>query len=578
MSVISELKLSLRYKILIIFTLAIVLPAVILSVVISSTARKAIRKSIFDQQQELVNRVADRISSQIERHQELLAFNRDISRMPRKGQLETAREMIKQGPAFSEVALIDKTGRELWKYKRSGLLKGSPKGISREYQAALRVRNFKSQVYFTGQRTPYIVLGVQLNGFGALVSKLELEQMWQWISEVRIGDTGQAFVVSHKGDLIAHREPERVWAHSNFSELPIVKDYIENRKVTSDEWREYTDERGEEVVALYQALPSLGWAVISQIPAREVYEPVRRMRQNVILWTVVFVGIFLYAGLKFVQKIINPIEILKTGATQISHGKMDIELDIKTGDELEELAHNFEKMARDLKSLEQLRQDLIRMIIHDLKSPLSGIMGSLDYLDSGMLGAFTAEQAKIISLAKNSSETMLVMIQNLLDVAKMEEEKLELRKEPVDIAALILDRLQHFEALAVTEKKTITASVDKSIPPVNMDKSLIERVINNLLTNALHHTSSGGVIKLGVKNSDGFAEVTIADNGEGIPEEYREKIFEKFVQVKKKQAHLRTGTGLGLTFCKMVVETHGGSIRVDSELGKGSAFIFKIPM
>ena len=173
---------------------------------------------------------------------------------------------------------------------------------------------------------------------------------------------------------------------------------------------------------------------------------------------------------------------------------------------------------------------------------------------------------------------MLVMIQNLLDVAKMEEEKLELRKEPVDIAALILDRLQHFEALAVTEKKTITASVDKSIPPVNMDKSLIERVINNLLTNALHHTSSGGVIKLGVKNSDGFAEVTIADNGEGIPEEYREKIFEKFVQVKKKQAHLRTGTGLGLTFCKMVVETHGGSIRVDSELGKGSAFIFKIPM
>lgn len=98
------------------------------------------------------------------------------------------------------------------------------------------------------------------------------------------------------------------------------------------------------------------------------------------------------------------------------------------------------------------------------------------------------------------------------------------------------------------------------------------------MSNALNHTTAQGQIRIGVKRAGKSLEVTVADNGAGIPPEYIDKIFEKFVQIKRRQAHLRTGAGLGLTFCKMVVETHGGIIRVESELNKGSAFIFTLPI
>jgi signal transduction histidine kinase len=98
-----------------------------------------------------------------------------------------------------------------------------------------------------------------------------------------------------------------------------------------------------------------------------------------------------------------------------------------------------------------------------------------------------------------------------------------------------------------------------------------------LVTNALHHTVSNGKIVLGLRKVDNSLEVRVSDNGVGIPEEYKDKIFEKFVQVQRKQARLRTGVGLGLTFCKMAVESHGGNIKVESESNQGSAFVFTLP-
>jgi signal transduction histidine kinase len=103
-------------------------------------------------------------------------------------------------------------------------------------------------------------------------------------------------------------------------------------------------------------------------------------------------------------------------------------------------------------------------------------------------------------------------------------------------------------------------------------------VLNNLISNAIHHTSGEGSIVIKAKKSGNFVEISVSDNGAGIPAEYIDKIFEKFVQVERKKVQLRTGAGLGLTFCKMVVEAHGGKIRVESELNKGSSFILTLPI
>jgi signal transduction histidine kinase len=593
----SGMRMSLRYKLISLFIMAILLPALLFSVVLTALSRSYIHTLIIKQQQEIVRRIADQIRYQLKRHVDILYAYDDIGSWPAKKQYEVARDILRpRDRVFSELALLNAQGQELWKFQKVENETANTVDIlpvrelvnrSRrsEYQFPFTRRDlFVSQVNFSVDRHPYILLSVPLSGRkGVLVAKLNLDLIWQWIEEVKVGETGIAFVVDRNGNLIVHPEKERVFAHTNFGNLPVVKDFMQARtgpgsNIPKKEY-EYRDERGEKVVSLYEALPdNLGWGVFTQIPVQEVYRPIKKLQQNIFGWTIFWTVVFLFIGFSMVQRIANPLSVLQEGAQKIRQGKLDIKLDVHTGDELEELAHNFEDMADALKHLETLRQDLTRMIIHDLKSPLSGIMGSLDYLESGLMGEFTEEQKKIISLAKKSSETMLVMIQNLLDVAKMEEGKLDLHKEKFDLAQMLLERQTQYTPLAANENKTITVDITPGLPQIEAEKHLIERVINNLMSNAMNHTTAQGQIWLRLKRVGKFLEVTVADNGAGVPPEYIDKIFEKFVQVKRRQAHLRTGAGLGLTFCRMVVETHGGAIRVESELNRGSSFIFTLPL
>lgn len=573
-------KSPLNFKINSLFVLAIILPALLLNVVLTTISRRALRNSIFSQQQEIINRIAEKVDSQIARHQDLLLFNKDIAELPRNEQNKAVRDIFARGSSFSELALTDAKGREVWKFNRGGPVKNLVnRAKRREFTDPMAGRNYVSDVNFSGQRTPFIIVSVPINGRrGVIVAKLELDKLWQWISEVKISESGHAFVVDSRGTLIAHRDTERVLAHSNFSSLPVVRDFMLGQALSPGEWKQYTDEKGHEVVSMYTALPRLGWAVITQIPSSEVYKPIADMHKNIIFWTLLWTVVFLVLGFRFVKyMIVGPIAALKDGAEKISSGKLDIKLDVQTGDELEELARNFEKMAVALKELEDMRQDLIRMIIHDLKSPLSGLMGSLDYLDSGIIGEFSEDQKKILTLAKKSSENMLVMIQNLLDAAKMEEKKLELRKEPVNIREFFDGRRAQFEHMVSNESKSLSFEVADGVSEVEMDRQMMERVLDNLISNAVHHTTSGGKIDVRAEAKDGSVVLSVEDNGAGIPPEYLDKIFEKFVQLDRKKAKLRTGSGLGLTFCKLAVESHGGGIRVESELNKGSKFIITLP-
>jgi signal transduction histidine kinase len=235
-------------------------------------------------------------------------------------------------------------------------------------------------------------------------------------------------------------------------------------------------------------------------------------------------------------------------------------------------------MANALKQLEELRRDLISMLVHDLKSPLSGIMGGIDYVLQNP-GAESGESCrKVLGLARKSSEDLHQMIQNLLDVAKMEEGKLEPRYERVRIPALIEECTEPFLLQVQKESKVLRQEVEPDLPEIALDRQLVRRVLVNLMSNAVRHTSSRGTITLRAHRASAGIEIVVQDDGEGIQPEYRERIFDKFVQAERKRVHLRSGTGLGLTFCKMAIELHGGKISVESELGKGSAFKFTLPL
>ncbi len=226
-----------------------------------------------------------------------------------------------------------------------------------------------------------------------------------------------------------------------------------------------------------------------------------------------------------------------------------------------------------LHRLEKLRDDLTHMVVHDLRNPLSVIFNFLDILESKESKNLSSSARSFITLARISAEELRNMISSILDVSKMGAGEMKLQREPCDLCALIRGMVAATQPLP--GNRTVTLEAPDLSLTVTADIGLIRRVLQNLLSNALRYTPSGGDIRMVVTPSTGEVRVTVTDAGPGIAPEYHQRIFEKFGQVGKLDN--RTGTGLGLTFCKLAVEAHGGRIGVDSEVGKGSTFWFVLP-
>ncbi len=237
------------------------------------------------------------------------------------------------------------------------------------------------------------------------------------------------------------------------------------------------------------------------------------------------------------------------------------------------------KMTHSLGALERMRRDLISMIVHDLKMPLSTILPSLENLLMGEMGKMPEQQVVFVQMARRSAQEMLMLIQNLLDVAKMEEGKLKLQAEvfaPSDWATSVIS---NFQPLADSASKKLILRLGIDLSPVEGDQALLSRVLGNLISNGLRYVPrvSGEVVVSLFRDGKQLA-IEVRDNGEGIPVDEQTHIFDKFVQGENQKAKVGTGTGLGLTFCKMVVEAHHGHIQVYSQLKEGSVFTFRVPL
>lgn len=225
-----------------------------------------------------------------------------------------------------------------------------------------------------------------------------------------------------------------------------------------------------------------------------------------------------------------------------------------------------------LRNLEQLRDDLTRMIVHDLRAPLTVINLSLDLA----LQAVSPGQASLVqplTVAQECTARIEAMIAELLDVGRLEAGRMPLCRTPGDLVELARSVQVSFGALAAGRRLHLTgpASVRASYDP-----GLIRRVLNNLLVNAIKFTPDGAEVHLALGRENHHVQVTVTDNGPGIAPEFHDRIFDKFVQVAS--SHRVAGLGLGLAFCKLAVEAHGGRIGVTSEPGKGSQFWFTLPV
>ncbi len=475
-------------------------------------------------------------------------------------------------------------------------------------------------------KTPYLIVSD-----GKSIKKIDFLSVWSnstipSYTNISLGNTLEDnknqkiyFITDGKGILVAHNDIERVKSISDFSSLEAVKTAINSKEesgliVTHNEKNQKTvavwltiylnpSSTGDGAYMLESNQHKITQAkliLFSFTPYETILIPSKHITRRATLFISIISFLLLWIGIIAAQKISGPLVNLSIAARRVGEGELDFplqnispkrDMNASPKDEVQQLEIEFTRMAVSIRNLLKMREDLVNMIIHDLKSPLSAIISSIDFLLTDKENSINNDkQKKFLMIARNSSSNLMRLIEDMLDAAKIEEGKLKPKiSYSVNIKKMLEDILKNFEAQRIQEEKLLLLKCSDSIT-ADLDPSLIKRVLTNLLSNAFRHTRRGeGAIEVEAtittsshsKNNPEYLQITISDNGEGIPKEYQDKIFDKFTTGIRDDSGAkiaRSGTGLGLTFSKMAVESHpGGKIFVESEVGKGACFTILIP-
>lgn len=241
---------------------------------------------------------------------------------------------------------------------------------------------------------------------------------------------------------------------------------------------------------------------------------------------------------------------------------------------IEAHAQELERVNEELRQLEQMRNDLTHMIVHDMRTPLTNVLTGLETIE---VAEYDPELTReLLPEAIRASEDLADMINNLLDISKMEAGELEPAREELSAADLVDGAFERVNHLAQEGGLELRSDLEDGLV-LRADPGLLRRVLVNLLGNAIKFTPAGGSVTVEGRREGAAARICVHDTGEGIPEDQLGRLFRKFAQVERKDQRKRQGTGLGLAFVKLAVEAHGGQVSVRSRVGAGSSFCFTIP-
>ncbi|HBU70195.1 MAG TPA: hypothetical protein DEE98_07435 [Elusimicrobia bacterium] len=314
---------------------------------------------------------------------------------------------------------------------------------------------------------------------------------------------------------------------------------------------------------------------------KEVEDALSGARKRIMLVSAAALLCGLLGAFVLTAMMTKPIKILAQGAGIIGQGKLDHKISVETKDELGDLAAEFNKMSEKLKELDQMKSDFVSSVTHELRSPLLSLKLYIDLFFKGTAGAINDKQKEYLEIMKNCALRLSRFIDDLLDVAKIERGKMEVSLQTLDLLGVITETIQLFKPQFDEKHIVFTSEAPEKLPPALGDPDRTRQVLINLLSNAVKFTPQEGAISVGA----GYDEkqklifVSVRDSGIGIPSDKLDKIFDKFEQIIGTQGKnpKPKGTGLGLAIVKGIMESMGGRVSVESELGKGSKFTFSLP-
>jgi two-component system NtrC family sensor kinase len=545
-------------------------------------------------------------------------------------------KLLGLAPAITTITALDHEGREKLKLSRVQLFR--PQDLQDRSADAVFVQarqgaSYFSPVYFVKNSEPYMRIAVPIERFagnviGVLVAEVNLKYVWDVIAHITAGKTGYAYVVSREGDLIAHPDINLVLQRRNLKSLPQVQAALSKLPLPSTTLPNLA---GSRVFVAYAPIADLGWAVFVERTADEAYAPLYRSLLRTAVLLLLGLGVAVVASVVMSRRVVGPVEQLRQGAARIGAGALDYRIEVQTGDELEALATEFNRMTAQLQesyaSLEQkvdLRTQELQAKNEQLEMALQQVqeMQHQIIMQEKMvaLGGLVAGVAHEINTPVGIGVTAASLLgeqttsfRNLYQAGAMKRSDLEQYLETASQSSTMLlsnlnraaELIQSFKQVAVdqsTEERRcfpVKAYLDEillSLRPqlkrtphqiiVQADNDLqldtypgaFAQIVTNLVMNSLTHAfapDEPGQMTLDLTSVADRVHFTYSDNGCGIPAEHLDKIFEPFFTTKRGQG----GSGLGLHIIyNLVTQKLGGTIHCESVEGEGTRFVMAFPL
>jgi len=557
---------------------AAVVPLLGYGVVSLMSLQRGTRQTVVEGNLNVASRAAEEIGRYITTNAELLkAVAADLqgTGLTQAQQDRILKNYVLQLRAFREVTLFDESGTTVATSRIGKARVAIPRSATINLGDVLM-----SPVRVDEDLLPTTVFAIHLKHLnepsGWLVGEFSLEAMWQMVDRIRIGAHGYAMVIATDGRLIAHGDPDQkalVAQSTNMSASPLVAT-VRGTSSGAPTSLEYMNTDRRRNLGVAAQIPALAWTVIVEQPTDEAYETATKLQgQLFAAIAIALLGIGA-AGYVFGRSFITPILALKRATQRVAAGQLETRVDIRTGDEFAELGDSFNTMANRLTELQenvkhQERQAMFGRIaaglVHDLSHPIQNIGNSAKLMARDDIDPEGRETFR------RTVDRELATLKRFMDDLRNLVKPKPVERFPTDINMSVSEVVDSMRPEGDRQGVTIDAHYAADTLVIEGDRFALGRVYRNLITNAIQATEPGGRVTIATTRLGHQVEVSVTDTGSGIPPERLSAIFDDFVTTK------RRGLGLGLAICKRIVEQLDGTITVESEVGRGTAFTLRFP-
>lgn len=592
-------RLTIRNKLTLLLLLVSLTTLVVATLLSIRTIYQSRRVNVTELLNQLNQHLAQRIDKFINDKIETFRINivdPGISRVTKEQGSFIAKSLLAEDKSIFEVSFLDPSGQEIVKLSPERTWRDEElvnQNAQQKFQVPINKQEYISEVYATPAGLALTLAAPVVNQEGTVIAVLTgevlLTPVKETIEQVKLGKQGYfALVNKRDGKLLYASKSEVAKQSASFAADPVVTKIVSGQQQVSPT-RSYRSPSGQKVIGAGQSLDALPWVALSQWPTGDAFAVVWSLVLQVLAILVILAGLLVVIARLIARQVVRPIETLKEGTERVGKGEFGYQIAVATGDEIEDLAQNFNfmsghlketvgKLVEEQKKVAKAKDEFVFIAAHELRSPVTVIKGYLELItmQAKKLGK---EVTDSIDQIKGANDRLLGLVQDLLEVARSDAGTLKIEVAPVENLQQVTDEIvQQYQEKARQSKVTLKYAKPEKLPAVVTDANRFKQVLGNLVDNAIKYNRSGGTVNVNQEVKDGRLQTIVADTGFGMSSESLKKLFSKFFRAQEKGTEKVTGTGLGLWITKELIERMGGTINVTSTLDKGSTFNFALPL